>query len=308
MPGLWRRALSRGAQVRLLLLTVAALALPAALGTLPILSFLAALLDRSTRARELVAALDSAGLVEILRQLGDAPAAAAIPAGILAAAIASAALAPALGGAALTVARAEGQVGFRDLLRGAGEYYGRLLRTMAAALVPFAIAGAIAAAGFHFASKAGEGAVLEASATRSFRLALAVAFTVFVLAQITLDAGRAHFGAQPERRSAFLAWWSGAVLVARHPVRVLGLCAVSSVLGLGLALLLTALRLRLHQTNAGTVALSFAVGQLAVAAVAWERASRLAGLTELVRARLAERSRRRAAAQPSELPDPETGS
>jgi hypothetical protein len=178
MPGLWRRALARGAHVRLLLLTVAALALPAALGTLPVLSFLGGLLDRSTRARELVAALDSAGLVEMVRQLGDAPAAAAIPSGILAAALAGAALAPVLGGAALTVARAEGPVGFRGLLRGAGEYYGRLLRTMAVALVPFAIAGAIAAVGFYFAHKAGEDAVLDASATRSFRLALAVAATV----------------------------------------------------------------------------------------------------------------------------------
>jgi hypothetical protein len=297
MPGLWRRALARGAHVRLLLLTVAALALPAVLGTLPVLSFLGGLLDRSTRARELVAALDSSGLVEMVRQLGDAPAAAAIPSGILAAALAGAALAPVLGGAALTVARAEGPVGFRGLLRGAGEYYGRLLRTMAVALVPFAIAGAIAAVGFYFAHKAGEDAVLDASATRSFRLALAVAATVLLLAQITLDAGRAHFAAQPERRSAFLAWWGGVVLVARHPVRAVGLCAVSSVLGLGLAILLTALRLRLHQAGAGTVALSFAVGQLAVAAVAWDRASRLAGLTELVRTGLVERAQRRAAAE-----------
>jgi hypothetical protein len=297
MPGLWRRALSRGAQWRLLLLTVAALALPAVLGTLPVLSFLGGLLDRSTRAPELVAALDSAGLIEILRQLEEAPAAAAIPGGILAAAIASAALAPALGGAALTVARTEGPVDFRGLLRGAGEYYGRLLRMMVAALLPLGLAGAIAAGGVRFAKKLSEDAVLESSARLSYWLALAVGALVLLLAQITLDAGRAHFAAQPERRSAFLAWWSGAVLVVRHPGRALGLCAVTFGLGLGLALLLLALRLHLHQTSAAMEALAFAVGQLAVAAVAWERASRLSGLTELVRADLAGRAQSRAAAE-----------
>lgn len=297
MPGLWRRALGRGAHWRLLVLTVCGVALPAALGALPILSFLGGLFDRSNRARELVAALDSSALIEVLRQLEDAPAAAAIPGGMVAAAIACAALAPALAGAALAVARAEQPVGFRDLLRGAGEYYGRLLRMMVAAAVPLGIAAALAAAAFHFARVAAETAVLEAGARRGFRLAQAGSAALLLLAQITLDAGRAHLAAQPERRSAFRAWWSGVVLVARHPARVLALCAVTAALGLGLAGLLTAAHLRVHQTNAGTVALAFALAQLAVAAVAWDRASRLSGLTELVRADLAERASRRAAAE-----------
>jgi hypothetical protein len=297
MPGLWRRALARGAQWRLLLLTVAALALPAVLGTLPVLSFLGGLLDRSTRARELVAALDSAGLMEIVRQLEADPAAAAIPSGLLAAAIASAALAPALGGAALTVACSEVPIDLRGLLQGAGEYYGRLLRMMVVALVPLALAGAVAAGGLRFARKLGENMVLEANARLTEWLAIALGAIVLLLAQVTLDAGRAHFAAQPERRSAFLAWWRGAVLLARHPVRVLGLCAVTFGLGQGLALLLLALRLHLPQTSAPMVAIAFVVGQLAVAAVAWDRASRLSGLTELVRADLVGRAQRRAAAE-----------
>src|ERR1700738_5236941 len=59
-PGLWRRALARGAQWRLLLLYLAALALPALLAALPVLGFLGELLDHSPLAPGLLQGLDSA--------------------------------------------------------------------------------------------------------------------------------------------------------------------------------------------------------------------------------------------------------
>ena len=43
----------------------------------------------------------------------------------------------------------------------------------------------------------------------------------FVLAHVTIEAGRAVLAADPSRRSAVKAWWRGVVLFARRPVAVL---------------------------------------------------------------------------------------
>jgi hypothetical protein len=294
-PGLWRRALARGAQWRLLLLYLAALALPALLAALPVVGFLGELLDHSPQAPGLVRALDSAATIELMRQFDELNAARAMAPGLFAAALVALGLAPLLAAATVAVARAEEPLDFRALLHGTGEYCGRLLRMAAVAALPLGVAAGIAALAFRLAKKASEAAVLETAAQRNSRLALAVSVLSVLLAHVTLEAGRAHFGAQPERRSAFLAWWSGVRLLVRHPLRVLGLCAVTSALGLGLAAALMAAHLHVPQRGGGTVLLAVALAQLALAAVAWGRSSRMAGLTELVLADKGEQVRLRAA-------------
>lgn len=291
-PGLFRRALARGAQWRVLLLWVSALLLPALLAALPVFAFLGRLLDHAPQAPRLVRALDSAALIELVRQLGEPFAADAMGQGLSMAALATFLLAPPLAALSVAAARLEGRPGLRELLRSAGDFYGRLLRMALLAALPLGLAAAGSALAFKLAKNAAEAATRETAAQRGSRLAWAAAAILVAVAHVTLEAGRAHFAAQPSRRSAFLAWWSGVRLFLRRPLRVLGICAVTAAAGPGLGALLMAAHLRLAPSSAGGVLLSFLVAQLAVAAVAWGRVSRLAGLAELVHADAAERLRR----------------
>jgi hypothetical protein len=281
---LWKRALTHGAQWRYLGLFVLGLLLPAALAYLPLASFFHSLFDHSPRSAELVARLDSSALIEVLRQLGE-PAGEAIGPGFHAALIVSAFIAPGLAGATVALARQQGPLCVRDLLGAAGQLYPRMLRMMAAACIPLGVAAGGAALAFHLAGKSADRAVLESSADRGYMIATIVTVLLVWLAHVTVEAGRAHFAAQPERKSALLAWWAGARLTVRHPLRVLGLCLLTTMLGVGGALLVTALRYRIVAGGFGTIALTFLLAQLAVAAIAWGRSSRLVGLVELIRSK-----------------------
>jgi hypothetical protein len=283
MRGLCKLALRRGAQWRYLVLFMVVMLLPVGLAFAPIASFLGSLFDHSPRAADLVARLDSAAFTEVLRQLGE-PAAEGIFPGTHAAVVVAAILAPLLAGAAAALARQGARrTRVRDLLGGAGELYPRMLRMALVALLPLGLAAGGAALAFHLAGKSSERAVLESVADRASHMAMAVSVLLLWLAHVTVEAGRAHLAAQPERRSALLAWWSGVRLTVRRPGKVLGLCLLTTVCGVGGALLVTALRYRLVQAGPGTIVLALLLSQLAVVAIAWGRSSRLAGLVELVR-------------------------
>jgi hypothetical protein len=279
---LWKRSLGRGAQWRYLVVFVVGMLVPTLLALLPIASFLGTLFDKSPRGADLVVRLDSAGFSEAVRQLGQ-PDAEAIEPGLVGALIVALVAAPWLAGAAAAVARAkEAPLRIRDLLSGAGELYPRMLRMAAAACIPLGVAAGGAALAFHLANKSAERAVLESSADHAKALATAVSVLLVWLAHVTVEAGRAHLAAQPERRSAVLAWWSGVRLTVRHPLRVLGLCLMTTVVGVGVALLVTAVRYRIVVSGAVTIALGLVLAQVAVAVVAWGRSSRLVGLVALI--------------------------
>jgi hypothetical protein len=279
----WRLSLIRGAQWRYLALFVVGMLLPTILALVPLVSFFQSLLDRSPRSADLVARLDSPALTEVIRQLGE-PAGMAIGPGLLGALFVALVVGPALAGATAALARERGApMTVRGLLGGAGEFYPRMLRMAVAACVPLGMAGGGAALALHFANKSSEHAVLESAGNRAMHVAMAVSVVLVWLAHVTVDAGCAHFAAAPERKSALVAWWSGVRLTVRHPVQVLALCFLTTVAGVGGALLVTALRFRLVQAGPLTIALAFALAQLAVAAIAWGRSSRLVGLVELIR-------------------------
>jgi hypothetical protein len=279
---LWKRSLGRGAQWRYLVVFVVGMLVPTLLALLPIVSFLGSLFDKSPRAADLVSRLDSVGFSEVVKQLGQ-PDAEAIEPGLVAALIVAIVAAPWLAGAAAAVARAnEAPSRIRDLLSGAGELYPRMLRMAAAACIPLGVAAGAAALAFHLASKSAERAVLESSADHAKELATAVSVLLVWLAHVTVEAGRAYLVAQPGRKSALLAWWSGVRLTVRHPLKVLGLCLMTTVVGVGVALLVTAVRYRIVVSGMVTIALGFVLAQIAVAAVAWGRSSRLVGLVALI--------------------------
>jgi len=126
--------------------------------------------------------------------------------------------------------------------------------------------------------------VLETEATRNSLIAgIGVAVLVW-LALSTLEVGRAVLVAEPERKSAFLAWWRGVRFFARRFPSVLGLCAVTTLISVAIAAALTALRMRMNVTGPALIAVEFLVAQGAIAVLGWGRSSRLAGLVDLLRA------------------------
>ena len=135
----------------------------------------------------------------------------------------------------------------------------------------------------HFGGDAQDRAVLASTAGNITALTTSVAVLLVWLANVTVDAGRAHFAAEPERRSALVAWWSGLKLMARRPLAVLGVSLATTLLGVGLAAILTAIRLRLPLAGSASIAGSFVLAQLALVPLAWGRAGRVVGLTEVIR-------------------------
>ena len=290
-PRLFRRSLRQALQWRFLLLWLALVGVPAAVALAPLSARLHGILDHSSRAKELVAALDSHAIVDLLKQTREPGFGPSLGAGGALATLLAILLMPFGAGAALAMARSEEPLRFGTLLAGAGENYGRMLRMLAVAILPLGVAAVAAGALMKGISKFEQRALLESQAMRATRLSMAAIALVFFVAQLTLDAGRAHFAAEPHRRSAFLAWWSGVRLLVRLPLRVLGFGLGTALTGAGLSAAFLLLRLRIQQAGPLTVLVAFLLAELAVASVGWDRAARLVGLAELVRADAAERLR-----------------
>jgi hypothetical protein len=303
-PRLYRRSLGHALQVRLLLLYAAGSLLPAIFAAIPVHRMLSPLLDRSPRAKDLVASLDSHTAIDVLRQLGDAPTIGALSAGFATALVGALLAGPFLAGAAILVARADETVRTRALLSSAGENYGRLFRVALAGLVPLALAAAISGVFFKAAHNGAERALTESEAVRGGRLAMLGTVLLFFLAQLCLDAARAMFAAEPYRKSAILASWAGLRLLVRRPLQSIGLGVATLVAGGGMAFVLLLVRLRVPQTGAGSVLLAFVLAQLAAAGLGWHRSARIVGFAELARADAADRERRSAFAMrpPEPLP------
>jgi hypothetical protein len=291
-PRLLRRSFRRALQWRFLLLWLVLVALPAAIALMPAWRFLNEHLGRSPRAQELAAFLDSHAVADLLKELTQTRAGNAFEAGALGGALLLVLCMPIGAGAAIALVRAEETIGFGGLLAGAAEHYGRMLRMLLVALVPLGLAAAGAAGLSRAAAKAAEHAVLESQALRYARAAAIAGFLLFFMAQLTVDAGRAAFAVDPQRRSAWLAWWSGVRLLAHRPWRGLLSGAAPLALAALAAALLLSLRLRVHQAGWNSLALAFLLAELAVAAVGWNRAARLIALAELMRVDAADRAAR----------------
>lgn len=289
-PGLLRRSLRRGLQWRLLLLWWASLVIPSALVALPAFAFLRGQLDHSTRAAQSVAWLEGATLIELLRQLGEPGAAAPLGWGATSAALCLLAVSPFVAGATVAAARSDERLRLGALMAGGGELYGRMLRTLLLGLVPLGLGSAAAAGAFRLAARANERATTETAAHRNLVAAAAGAAVVLFVVHLVVEAARAQFAADPGRRSAVLALWSGARLLVRRPARAFAVGAAGTVAGLGAALVLMAWRLQVVQSGPAGLALAWLLAQAAQVAVGWGRAARIFGLSELLRADAAARA------------------
>ncbi len=274
----------RATRWRLLLLCVLLTAIPAALATLPVWGFLSGLLDHAPRAGLLARGLEGSWLPDLARALGESPPGQAIPGWMLSSLVVALFFAPALTGAMLAEAGSEHPLRFRPLLTGAGRFYGRMVRMVLVGAVPLGLAGLGATLIAKGTDRAVEKMVTEAAAASRHRWALLAMGALVFVAQLTVDAGRARLAARPDRRSALVAWLSGAWLVVRHPVHVLAVGLAGTAAGPVLGLAIMAVRERLPAGPRWAVVAGVLLAQGAAAAVGWGRAVRLAGLARLSRA------------------------
>jgi hypothetical protein len=277
------RAAGAALQWRLLAMWVIVLLIPTALSALPAWQLLSASLDHSVHAAELATRLDLVALSDLLVASGRNGT--GIAAGSRLALLLTLLLSPLLAGMAIHAARAQQTPGFSALLAGGVQEYARLLRMLLWAIVPLAVVAGLGGIGFALAGKAAEHAVLESSASHARIVAMCVAGLLFVLADASLDAGRAVLASDRRRRSAVVAWWSGFKLLCRRPLATLSTYLGITVAGLALAALLVVARLNLPALGASGFLGAFALTQLVVAVLAWMRSARLFAMLELVRDR-----------------------
>jgi hypothetical protein len=296
-PRILRRSLRRALRWRVLLLWWAALAVPGAIAVAPAFAFLRTQLDRSTAARNAVAWMDGPTLLELVRQVHESGAEQGILLALGAAVAMQLLCAPFVAAAMVASARGDESLPFSRLLGSAGELYGRMLRTAVAGLIPLGAGAAIAAGAFKLAANASDRALTETHAGRGFIAAGCAAVLVIFIGALLVDAARSQFAADPGRRSAIAALWSGSKMVWRLPLRAAGIGAVGTVLGVGGALTLMTIRLQIPQQRAVSMLLAWLLAQGAQLAVGFGRAIRIEGLAELSRA-AAEASRRASSALP----------
>jgi hypothetical protein len=278
-------SLSGGARMalqwRLLLLWLAALALPVLLMTLPLGMALGEKLNHSLLASQFADNFELASLVEVFMTLGQnnfSPAA-----GGLAGVILTLLLSPWLTGMVMASARAELRLDFAGLVKGGlGEYW-RMARMLLWALVPLGLAAAAAGGLMKLAENHAEQAILESDAQLWGRLAMVASVALVLLAHATVDAARAQLVIEPRRRSVFLAWWKATRTLVRRPGRVLVYVLLSTI-GLALAAALGLARLHVSASSGLGLIVGLVLGQCLVLAFAWMRCARLFALVSAGRA------------------------
>ena len=288
----------RATRWRLLLLCAVLTAIPAALATLPLYAMLSSQLGHSPRLALLDRGMELSWLPDVLHVLADGGAQSG-PAWLLGVLVGALLLGPALAGAVLAEAGSPHPLRFRPLLTGVGRYYGRMLRTVVVGAIPLGLAGGVVAVLARRSGREVSRAVTEAAAVSSTHTALLLGGLVLVVAHLTVDAGRAGFAVQPDRRSALLCWFRGTWLVLRHPVRSAVIAGAGLLAGPGLGLVVMAFRERLPAGPAWATVASVLLAQVAVMAIGWGRAARVIALVQLARDDREARLRRAAARPPA---------
>jgi hypothetical protein len=278
---LLRDAMGGALDGRLLALFTAVVFLTTMVAALPAWRVLAGALDDSPRAVEFARAFDPLAFEDVA--MAFARQGAPIAGASLAALILAALSWPLLAGMAIGAAHRAERRTFASLLAGGIHYYTRMLRIGLVAMGPLLALGGVVALVYRAAGRHARHAILESQGNLGYRVALAVSLLLFAVVHATLELGRAAYGADDDLRSGWQAWLRGVVLTARHPLRVLGAYAGTTLAGYAVALPLLVLRLRVSGSGAAELIFGFVLAQLAVAALGWGRAARLFAFTALSR-------------------------
>ncbi len=273
-------------QWRLLLLWTLAMLLPAALMVWPFWATMAGLLDSSIHAAQWAQQLDAIVLADLISKLGENSGSVA-QAGMLGLAL-TLLLSPLLAGAiagAASAAAGQSPLKFKELVLAGAQRYGRMFRMLLWGVVPLGLAGAVIGGGMAGVKHYAESAILYSDVELLTNLVLAVGAIVFLLAHLTLDAGRAQLAVYPSRTSAVKAWWRGCKGIrARFWFSFLAFAGFT-VVGLALALAITALRVALPQLGFAWLALGLVLAQAAVVVIGWMRIARLVTLIDIAQGR-----------------------
>jgi hypothetical protein len=187
-------------------------------------------------------------------------------------------LSPFLSGAIVTAARAPSPLPMGKLVHGGIAEYWRMFRMLVWAIVPLGIAGAIGGGMMHWADTFAETAILESSADCAANVAMVVMLVLLVIADASVDAGRAQFVNSTSRRSAIKAWWKGFMMVVKHPLSTLGFYVAFTLVGLVLVAVFGLLRINLDHVNKIGFIVGLMLTQLIVLSTAWMKSARIFAL------------------------------
>lgn len=271
--------LRNGLQWRLLLAWVVLMLLPALLLALPVTAWLHAQFGHSLQATAIAAGGNLPLFAEALSTIGEhGP---WLSGSAVGATVVALLLSPWLTGTVVASIRAGHTLRLGALLRaGLGEYL-RMLRMLLWSLLPLGAALAVGMGALNLADEQTSQAILASEADDPARLALILLAVLLVLAHASVEAGRGWLGADLGLHSVIRAWWRGCKLLLRRPLATLIVYLGTSIVGYGLALLFSVLRVQVDGSHWGGWLAGFALTQLVVAMLAWGRIARLYGLAGL---------------------------
>jgi hypothetical protein len=281
-------ALKSALQWRLLLLWIVATLLPVLLVATPVWQTVQAQFGHSLYAADIAAGRNVPLLIQGLMKVGEHLGWLGVSLG--ATTVLMLLLSPWLTGMVVASLRAGRRLGFGELVHGGLSEYWRMLRMLLWSVIPLGIAAAFGGGVIGAMAQSTEQAILASEVDSASRIGLVVAAVVFVLAHATVEAGRGWLGADTGLRSVVKAWWRGCKLLLKRPLATLLVYLVASIVGYGLALLLAWLRVRVDGIGMGAFVLSFLLGQLIVAMLAWGRIARLYGMADLATDRMAQKA------------------
>lgn len=269
-------------QWRLLLLWALLLSLPTAIVALPLWRSLAAILDHSIHAQAWAnhfSAIMFGDLMGVLTQGSFAWFGATFLLGLLLTLV----LSPFLNGMLVGGGRSGRVLGFGELLQCGIYEYGRMFRVMLWSILPYAVVIAVVGAGFAWADKVGDHAVLESKADAASHAVFWLLGILWIVAQTVVESTRAAFIADVRLRSATRAFGRAWLQLFRRPCTsliyfvLISLVGYVVAFGFGLA--------RAHTPAVGALGWLFAVllTQLVVIAIAWAHIARVFALAEVAR-------------------------
>jgi len=266
-------------QWRLLILWIIVLLIPTIIMTFPFWQIISSQLDNSVYAGALAQQLNMNSINDILWVIMQNKF--LIHGAGIGALIFTLLLSPFLSGAIVTAARSTTPLATGKLIHGGIAEYWRMFRMMICAIIPFAIAGAIIAGVMHMADGYTEKAIQESNADFVGHISLAIMIILLVIADASVEAGRAQFVHSTTRRSAFKAWWKGVMLVVKRPLSTLGFYVLISLIGLVLAAVFGLLRLHIGHVSTPGFIIGLIFTQLIVASTAWMKIARLYALAAM---------------------------
>jgi hypothetical protein len=267
-------------QWRLLLLWVLLLLLPTAVVSLPIWRALSGALDHSIHAQAWATQFSATMVGDLMSTLQVSSWFKGLA---LMGMLLTLLLSPFLNGMMVGAGRAGRALGFSHLLQCGIVEYGRMFRLMLWSILPYGVMAGLIGVALHMADGVSDKAVLESQADRASHLALFVAGVLFVLAQSTVESGRAAFIADAGLRSSTRAFGRGFMQLLRRPFSTLLCYLLISLVGYAIAAALGVGRVHTPAVGLAGLLLAVLLAQLAVLVIGWVRAARLFALAEVAR-------------------------